>query len=376
MVKILHISDLHLGISLNEQSLHDDQAKMVEILVKIAVDNEVDTVIIAGDIFDRAISPPKALTLYDELVTQLIVVNKIPTIICAGNHDAPERLSLYKKMLSESDLFIEGKLQRDVRAINLNDCSFYLLPHFNLDTVISLFPEEEFESFSQAYKFVCDKIRSEMDKKQVNIIVAHCYVQGGILSESDRSAKLGGSQIVPAEVFDEFDYVALGHLHAPHNITPRIRYCGTPLKYSFGEKNSNKSATIFNSETKEIITVPILAERDLRELQGSYVELLSIAEKDKKRDDYIKIVMTDRFPTGDIYAIFKDIYPNLLRFEGMTSKSELTTSTLTANEIVKLTPQELLKDYYSNKTETELGIFELDWFEKALKIIHNGEELV
>lgn len=365
-MRILHTSDLHLGIMLHECSLLDEQHAMINTLIDIVRENDVDVAIIAGDIFDRALVPQSALQLYDILVTRLCVELEVPTIICAGNHDAPDRLALCNKMLAKSSLFVEGRVSRDIKPVIIKNCAFYMIPHFNTETVRALFPEENIENYQAAYKLVCDKIRSEMDEKLVNIVVGHCYVAGGVLSESDRSARLGGSEIIPASVFDGFDYVALGHLHAPYNVTPSIRYSGTPLKYSFGEKGNTKSVSIFDSESKDIFTINFPFVKDLREISGTFLELLELAESDVKKDDYMKIVVTDRYPTGDIYELFKKLYSYILKFEGMAIRSETSMSTLTAGEIVKLSPLELLKDYYSNKDDVELSEFELEWFEKAL----------
>ena len=373
-MKVLHTSDLHFGIYLYEHAIIDEQKYMIDSIIDVINKNKIDAVIIAGDVFDKAIVSQKALALYDELVTRLCSEIKIPVLICAGNHDSSERLSLCNKMLAELGLYIEGRLTKDIKAISVGNCDFYLVPYFNLDIARALFPDESFDNYNQAYRFVCDKIRSEMDKGKTNILIGHCFVAGATLSESDRGAKLGGAECVACDTFDNFDYVALGHLHAPHNITEKVRYSGTPYKYSFGETKSQKTVTIFDTETKEIIEIPLIPQRDLRVIEGTYLELLDIAENDEKKDDYMKIVVTDKYPTGDIYDTFKKHYENILCFEGMTVKSESTMSTLTAKEIVKLSPVELLKDYYSNKSDSELGEFELEWFEKALNTVKGGED--
>ena len=150
-MKILHSSDLHFGISLCEHSLYDEQLFMVNSLIKIAKENQIDSAIFSGDIFDRAIVPQHALFLYDMLVTKLCDELKIPTFICAGNHDAPERLALCSKMLAGSGLFIEGKLKRDIKPIIINNCSFYIIPYFNTEAVRQLFPECEIPDYQFAF---------------------------------------------------------------------------------------------------------------------------------------------------------------------------------------------------------------------------------
>ncbi len=373
-MKILHTSDLHLGLVFYEHQIYEEQLEMIHEIINAVNSQNADVVIIAGDVFDKAIVYQRALSLYDELITRLSSELHIPVLICAGNHDSAERLTLCSRILSKNNIYIEGKLQSEITPVNIDDCSFWFVPHFNLDTARSIYPDETFDSYNSAYRFVCDRIRDKFLPNRKNILIGHCFVSGGCLSESDRGARLGGAELVSTDVFEGFDYVALGHLHAPHNITPTIRYSGSPYCYSFGEAGKIKSVTIFDTDTKAITEISVPHSRGLRVLEGTYLELLDTAEKDNNKDDYMKIVLKDKYPTGDIYDIFKKHYENILSFEGMTIKSESTLSTLTAKEIVKLSPVELLKDYYSNKTDASLGDFELEWFSRALEAVRGKED--
>ncbi|MFA5658387.1 MAG: exonuclease SbcCD subunit D [Oscillospiraceae bacterium] len=372
-MRILHTSDLHLGITLCGENLISEQEKMADRLVETAVAEKAEAVIIAGDVFDRSVASHSAVQLFDRLIEMLCVEKNIPVIICAGNHDSPERLALHKKMLRKSMLFVEGKLNSRLEPVVIGSCAFYIVPFFNTESARAVFGEK-IESYQDVYKLICDKIRENFDITKTNILVSHCFVTGGILTESDRAARLGGAAQLPAEIFSGFDYVALGHLHTPHGIGDNIRYSGTPMKYSFGEHNSVKSVTIFDSEAKKITTVPVPAERDLRVLEGSYIELLKNAENDERCDDYIKIVLNDRFAEGEIFSRFKLYYSNILSFEGVNYRSESTASQLTASELSALSPVELLKAYYLGKPGAMLGDFELEWFEKAILAAGRNDE--
>lgn len=372
-MKILHTSDLHLGLILSEQSMLDDQKFMIDSLIEIAVREKVGAVIVAGDVFDRQNAPNEAYELFDEMTEKLCLVNEIPVFICAGNHDSPSKIKTHEKMLSKSGLHIKGKLDDNLVPIIIEDCAFYSIPYFNIETARFFFGNE-IKSYQDAYLIICQKLKECKEKTKINILISHCFVTGGVLTDSDKSAKLGGATMISADVFDGFDYTALGHLHTAQSVGKNVRYSGTPLKYSFAEHSLEKSVAIFDSETKETKLVKIPAKRDVRLLKGGYIELLLAAEKESGCEDYIKIVLEDRFPTAEFLEIFKHHYPNLLGLEGMSYSSEATISSLTASEVSRMSPVEILKSYFSGDSEHELGEFELEWFDKALAAVQKKEE--
>lgn len=371
-MRILHTSDIHFGISLNEHPLVEEQQQVVSNILQAVDEQKADGIIIAGDIFDRAVTNARALSLYDDFITMLYK-KQIPVFIIAGNHDAPERLAMLDKLLSKSDIYIAGRLSEEIKPVELGNCHIYLLPYFNLDRVRALYPQQNFENYQQAFSYVTKRVEKNLDRTKFNIAVSHCYAQGGQLSESDRAAKLGQAMMVSADVFECFDYTALGHLHAPHNISEKVRYSGTPYPYSFGEKGGEKTLTLIDTDKADISEVPLTYTRNLRNISGTYEEVLEVVKNDDKKDDYIKITLTDKYPTADFHEIFLNEYPNLLGFDGMSHKDATSVTTLTADKISQITPEELLKSYYTDR-EDMLGEFELKWFRKAVDHVMKGED--
>ncbi|NLZ46101.1 MAG: exonuclease SbcCD subunit D [Clostridiales bacterium] len=373
-MKILHTSDIHFGISLKEHPLIAEQKQVSEQILKAVKEQNADAIIIAGDVFDRAVTNARALSLYNDFITALHTA-KIPVFIIAGNHDAPERLALLDKLLCKSDIYISGKLTAQIEPIELGNCHIYLIPYFNLDTAKSLYPDEVFASYQQAFSHVTKNIFKDLDKSKFNIAVSHCYAQGGQLSDSDRAAKLGQASIVSADVFKGFNYTALGHLHAPHFINDKknIRYSGTPYPYSFGEKGGAKTLTLIDTENGKISEIPLKYTRNLRTIEGTYLEVLEKTRNDKNKDDYVRINIIDRYPEASLYETFKKEYEYLLSFDGMQLKDPTTVATLTAESIAKMEPKELLESFYNGREE-QLGEFELEWFQKAIDTVMEGDD--
>lgn len=370
-MRFLHTSDLHLGISLCERSFIEYQQKLVDLLCDAVEKYSVDTVIIAGDIYDNALSNADAISIYNKLVTNLCLKQNKKVVICAGNHDGAARLSSCNELLRECGLHIYGRIAFPVEPLEFEGCNVYVLPYFNIDEIKNAFPNAEIKGYADAMKAVLDNIRNSLDVCKVNILVAHCFVTGGELSDSDTAARIGGSSAIPASVFDKFDYVALGHLHKPQTIAGKIRYSGTPLKYSFSEATHKKSFTIFDSDTKEFKEAPIPQPIELRTIENTFENLLEIGKSDKSRDDFMKITMTNRFAGQDTYSQLKELYPNMLLLQGKQIEAD-GASNLTLEDITSLSPIELVKRFYSEQTGEEISDEQLDWFNPAAEEVESG----
>lgn len=364
-MKILHTSDLHFGIAPNGQPFDDVQKEMIDNILLACEKEGINGVIFAGDLFDRAITSANALTLYNDLITRLSAKG-VSIFEIAGNHDSPERLSNLSEILKKSDVYISGKFMPEIPPLHFGNADIYLIPYFNLDTARAVFPEENFSDYDEAFSFVTTKILGKADKSKFNIAVSHCFVSGGQLSESDRSARIGNAQIVPASVFEGFDYTALGHLHGPHFVGEKIRYSGTPYPYSFGEKFGEKTFTIIDTESGAISYFTPKYSKNMRVIEKSYLEILEDSKTDEHKEDYVKIVLTDKYASGDIFNELREIYPNILSFEGIMRKDAISVSTLKAESLETLTPMEILKSFLSENEEL-LGDLELKVFNDAVK---------
>ncbi len=371
-MKIIHTSDWHLGISLHNASLLEEQKNFVDFLAKAIKEQNIDAVMIAGDIFDHSVSSAEAISLYNETVTKLCNEIGIPVIISAGNHDGAARLASCSELLKKAGLYIFGKLSKEISVVEINDVDIYVLPYFNADEVKALFPEHKISSYADAMNCALAAIKHNFKPGKRNILMCHCFVSGSVLSESDRAAMVGGTSVVPSEIFDGFDYVALGHLHKPQDRGYNIRYSGSPLKYSFSEAEHNKSVTILNiGDEITFEELEVAPSRDVRVIKGTYDEIIELAEADQKRDDYIKIEISDRYAGMEAVELFRTYYNNLLNISGKISETEETS--LTVEELYSLSPDDILKRFYNEVTGSDLVEEQLQLFREAMEAVGNEE---
>lgn len=319
-MKIMHLSDLHIGKKVNEYSMLQDQIYILKEILRIIDNEKVETVIIAGDVYDRSLPPNEALELFDEFLYQLSGRN-VNVFVISGNHDSPERISYGGRMMTENKIFLSPVYDGNVKPITLNDdygeVNFYLLPFVRPADIRRYFPDENIENYTDAVKVAIDNMNVDFSER--NILVTHQFVTGAELSESE-DIMVGGTDNVSGEVFDGFDYVALGHIHSPQNVgSEHIRYCGTPLKYSFSEAGQQKSATVVELLEKgnlKIREIPLKPLRDMRKLKGTYMEITSLSGyQDTNTEDYVQITLTDEEDIVDGMQKLRTIYPNLMRLE-------------------------------------------------------------
>ncbi|MGB4438147.1 MAG: exonuclease SbcCD subunit D [Sedimentibacter sp.] len=372
-MKIIHTSDWHLGISLHSASLAEEQKYFIDYLINVVREQNIDAVIIAGDVFDHSVSSAEAITLYNYAVTKLCSEIGIPVIIAAGNHDGAARLASCNELLKKAGLYINGKLSNEIKAVELENLNIYPLPYFNIDEVKALYPEEKINSYSDAMNSVIKNIKLSFQPGKNNILICHCFVSGSILSESDRTAMVGGTSVVSADVFDGFDYVAMGHLHKAQNRGYNIRYSGSPLKYSFSESTNTKTITILDIgdeiKVEELEVIPL---RETRVIKGTFDEVLAVAEKDTHKDDYIKIEITDMYAGMEAVELFRTYYNNLLNISGKMNETE--ENELTVDELYKLSPNDILEKFYREVTGCDVTEEQINLFQQAMTAIQDEEE--
>lgn len=371
-MRLLHTSDWHLGMSFRSGITYvDDQKHFINEICHIATQNKVDGILIAGDVFDKSIASQDALALYDEAMTHICTELNIPVYIVAGNHDGAERLSSCNKLLEKSGLHIAGVLSSEPFCVCEGDVDIYLLPWISTDRVRAAYPDkaEEISSLQDAYKVVLDHYREVMNTNHKNIIVAHAYIADAETSTSDRAAEIGRATMVDSNVFESFDYVALGHLHGAQQITDHIRYSGTPMAYSFGkEETQTKSVTIYDTDTAEIITIPINNLHNRATLHGTYDELLEGEIDESVRCGYVKLEISDRYIGMDVMASMRERYPRLLEISGKSFEREDAKITMSIDEFesADTSPEVVFDRYCRDMLEEAPGEHILGLFNKAL----------
>ncbi len=376
-MKFIHLSDLHLGKRLYEMSLIDDQKYILDEIVKIIDSQNVDFVIIAGDVYDKTVPPAEAVSLFDEFLTCLVRRN-LKVFIISGNHDSAERLAFGSDIMSDSGVYFSQLFDGRVRVRSLSDefgeVCVYMLPFIKPPQVKRFFPDAEISDFNTAVKTVLEN--TETDESNRNILIAHQFVTGAECCESE--SYVGGLDNVDASDFDKFDYVALGHLHGPQHIgRPEVRYCGTPLKYSFSEMNHKKSVTVVELGQKgevRIDEIPLTPLHDMREIRGSYEELTLLENyKGTATDDYIRAVLTDEeeIPEG-IYKL-RTVYKNILELRYDNKRSRANSQVLLNASEQEKTPMENFVDLYKQQNGSEPDEEQKKYLDSLFEKIWEGE---
>lgn len=359
-MKFLHLSDLHLGKRVNEFSMIEDQKYILKQIIQIVKEEEPDGILIAGDVYDKSVPSVEAVNLFNDFLNQLARIGQ-QVFVISGNHDSPERLAFGAELIRHSGIYLSPVYNGQVTPISLEDkygeVNIYLLPFIRPVQVRNAFPEEAADSYTEALRIAVSHM--EIDEKQRNVLVTHQFVTGAVPSESEEIS-VGGADNVDVSVFDPFDYVALGHIHGPQHVgRESVRYCGTPLKYSFSEAAHHKSATIVELEEKgnvAVRTAELIPLRDLRELRGTYEELASKKSYEGTAvEDYIHITLTDEEDVLDAVSKLRVIYPNLMKLD-YDNKRTRESMVITGDEDVESrTPLELLASFYQQQNNQEMS---------------------
>lgn len=360
-MKIIHLADLHIGKRVNEFSMIDDQKYILNQILEIIDKEKPDAVIIAGDVYDKQVPSIEAVELLDSFISD-ISKRKTTTFIISGNHDSAERLAFGSSLMAMGKIYISpvynGKISKYTLKDDFGSANFYLLPFVKPSHVKRFFPDEKIESYTDAIKVVVDNLK--LDTSEINILIAHQFVTGASRTESEEIS-VGGLDNVDASVFEDFDYVALGHIHRPQKIgTERIRYCGTPLKYSFSEVNDTKSVSIIEINSKEdfnLRMIPLIPKRDMRKIRGTYEELTTkTSYENTNTDDYIHVTLTDEFNVADAIQKLRVIYKNIMKLEYDNMRTrESRKINLDDMVIENKNPLEIFSEFYKLQNNKEMN---------------------
>jgi exonuclease SbcD len=296
-LRLLHTSDWHLGRSLHEESLLADQAWALDRIEQLVDDARPDVLVVAGDVYDRAVPPPEAVSLLDDFLIR-ISRRRVPVVIIAGNHDSPERLAFGARLLEGGGVHLRGGLARCAAPVEVAGKGLvYAVPFIEPERVRDVAQDETLRGHAAATAHVLEQVRADRASRALPaVLVAHAFVQGGVPTpESERPCAVGGAGVVPAASFDGFDYVALGHLHAPQEVAPSIRYSGSLLKYSFSEADQPKGVVLAEVDrgTSRCETIGIGARRDVVRIRGKLEDLLHRSDLARHEGDLVEATLED-----------------------------------------------------------------------------------
>lgn len=350
-MKFFHLSDLHLGKRVNEFSMLEDQWDILQKIVVFAKEHKPDAVLIAGDVYDKSMPIVEAVQLLDRFLVWLNELG-ITVFIVSGNHDNAERVAFGAELLKNSSVHIvqsyNGKIAPVTLSDGYGDINIWMLPYLKPSLIRRHFPDRDVNTYSDAISAALSN--ANLDISARNVLIAHQFVTGAITSESEEIS-VGGSENVDGSVFDGFDYVALGHIHRPQQICREtLRYCGTPLKYSFSEASHTKSVTVVDMDGKgeiKITELPLVPLRDMREVRGTYNEIMNRnSYRGTNTEDYIHIVLTDEQDEPDAISKLRNVYPNLMRLEYDNKRTQAASSFETVASTEKKTPSQLFGELF------------------------------
>lgn len=361
-MRFLHTSDWHLGISMHNISMLDEQKHFAENLEKVITEKNIDALIVAGDVFDSSVSSSAAISLYNDIATKVCLSLNIPMLVIAGNHDGAARLASMHELLKGSGMHVSGKLTRDIKPVSFRDADIYLIPFFNIDEVRYLYPEKAVKNYDSAMKIVCDNIRDNMNKSKANIVVSHSFVGGATPSDSERNVAVGTVNIVSKDVFRDFSYVALGHIHRKQKLAENIYYSGSPVKYSINEAAQNKYMLIYDTIGGIVEEVDVIPFYDTKIIEGKYEDIITMTPS----DDYVKVVITDRYIDLELLDTLRNMFPNLIAVEGKSVNIDTNPTSLTMEQVRNMSPAEIIEKFFEENFNSEFEESQLKRFLEVL----------
>lgn len=361
-MKIIHTADWHLGKLVHQLHMTEDQEYILDQFIEIVKNEKPDAVIIAGDLYDRAVPPKEAVDLLNRTLITLIFDLNIPVLAISGNHDSPDRLNFGSQLFKRQQFYLQARLEDAFTPVRLSDeygeVNFHLIPYVEPADVRKVLEDDTIETHQQAMKAIIDHITEDQQQGERHIFVGHAFLAGGMESESEeRLSMLGGAPYIQAELFRDFSYVALGHLHQPQRVQDEsIRYSGSILKYSFSEARHKKGVTVVELDHDGVSSIrqePLVPKRDMRVKEGYLHDLLD--EHEEGMEDYLHIKLLDEGQILDPMGKLRKKYPNVLSLErvGLIGKAH-TDQLSNVQERKQMSHMELFESFYKEVKGSEM----------------------
>lgn len=375
----MHLSDLHIGKRVNEFSMLEDQKYILKEIIKIVKEQKPQGVLISGDVYDKPIPSTEAVAVFDDFLVQLAHMD-LQVFVISGNHDSADRLSFGGRLMHKSGVHLSPIYQKEITPISLYDdygeVCVYMLPFIKPVHVRVQFPDAEIVTYTDAVQHAIQQM--DVDTTKRNVLLTHQFVIGSERSESEEIS-VGGTDGVSADVFDDFDYVALGHIHKPQSVKREtLRYCGTPLKYSFSECKHKKSVTMVQMAEKgniTIETIPLIPKRDMQEIKGIYLTLTAKSYYENLcLDDYYHITLTDEEDIPDVLQKLRVIYPNIMKLDYDNKRTKNMQNISFCHDVEQMTPLELIAKFYEMQNNQPLSDTQKDFVGALVEQVWEGEQ--
>ena len=379
-MKLIHLSDLHIGKRVNEISMINDQDHILQQIIRIIDEEKPSAVLICGDVYDKSVPSAEAVTLFDDFLCRL-AKRDTQVLIISGNHDSPERLAFGNRLMEHAGIHISNVYDGNVQSVTLTDeygdVNFWLLPFIRPAHVKRYSPDDGIESYTDAVRVAVEKMSIDTSKR--NVLLTHQFVTGASVDpDGSEELSVGGSDNVDASVFEDFDYVALGHIHGQQNIggSNRIRYCGTPLKYSFSEEHHHKSVTIVELGAKGELQLqlrPLMPRHDMRTIRGTFAKLTDKAfYEGTAKDDYLHVTLTDEEDVAEALGKLRLIYPNIMKLSYDNTRTRTNRIIDGAEDVQRKSPLQLFEELYEQQNNQPMSEEQRAFTQELIESIWEG----
>ena len=378
-MKFIHLSDLHIGKRVNEYSMLEDQQYILKQIISIIDEKNPDAVIIAGDVYDKSIPPAEAVALFDDFLAELAKRN-LYVFVISGNHDSPERIAFGGRLMQASKIYMSPVYNGRISPVTLEDeygkINIWMLPFVKPVHVRKFNEDAEISTYTDAIRIAVGNL--DVIPEERNLMITHQFVTGAERTESEEIS-VGGTDNVDASVFEIFDYTALGHIHRPQNCkSEKIRYSGTPLKYSFSESKDIKSVTLVELKEKgnlSVDTVALTPKRDMVEIKGKYDEitLRDFYKNTSYQEDYVHITLTDEFDIPDAVGKLRTVYHNLMKLDYDNLRTRNLNYVDGSENIEKKSPYEHFSEFYETQNNQPMSDSQSAFMKKLIEKIWEAE---
>lgn len=372
ILKLLHTADWHIGRRLHGFDLTDEQQNAFNQIERIAKEERVDGVIIAGDLYDRRLPAESSVAMVNKMLQQLNLTDQLPIYAVSGNHDSATRLATGTPWFKATDLYLHTDLRQAFTPVELADTQIFLCPYFEPFDAQQYFNDDSLQHLDQAFERVVTEMKRHFDPAKKHLLVAHFFAAGSATTDSETNLTVGGLAAVPTDLLTDFDYVALGHLHGKDALQlPTARYSGSPVKFSLSEAAQQKGVWLVDTDQTPVALTfkPITPIHDVKQLTSSFDALMASADDDTvDHEDYVGVTLTDRQPIPNVMARLREVFPRIVtlsRADGFESQVQYQGES--SQQIRQKSPLQLLDDFYEEVAKEPLSPRQEKWAKAALK---------
>ncbi len=374
-MKFLHTADWHIGRRLHGYDLSEEQADALRKLEETAIDEKVDAIVIAGDIYDRGMPSEDSVRMVNGMIKKLNLADGFPLLAISGNHDSAERLATGSEWFEETSFYLHTRICQAIEPIEMSGVQFFLMPYFEIGEARRFLEDETLKSADQCVRRIVSLMKERFKKGYKHVLVGHFFAVGSLKTDSETQSEVGGLDAVGTDELDCFDYVALGHLHQHHaSRSEKVKYSGSLLKYSVSETSDQKGVYIVDTDSETIDYKPLEPLNDVRVVKGRFENLIRPENyRQIPNDDYVAVELEDRVPIIDVMNRLKKCYPRIIELKRANGRVNREKGGVKNFE--KLSEMDLFKMFYKDAVGDDPDKEQCKMMERALQAVKNGGKI-